>query len=249
MGLEELEEKLRTVLGLNKYEARLYLAVLRGARTPQEAAAASGVPMPRVYDVARRLEHRGLLRRGDKWYEPVDPEEAASRIASLKLVEAAVAARNIAELGRRLKELAPQARSGGVELVRGLEEVLATSLAIVAGAREVVFVAWKAAERLDLVRPVIEPYLDMLKGKKVTVILPEEYRLTRKAEELLEKMGARTLRMKGLALDMMIADSTHIVLGVPDPEVKGEAVAIVVRSPEFASALLASIWKNLVKEG
>ncbi len=62
-------------------------------------------------------------------------------------------------------------------------------------------------------------------------------------------MGARTLRMKGLALDMMIADSTHIVLGVPDPEVPGEAVAIVVRSPEFASALLASIWKNLVKEG
>ena len=244
-----MEEKLRTVLGLNKYEARLYLAVLRGANTPQEAAATSGVPLPRVYDVARRLEHRGLLRRRGKWYDPVDPEEAASRIASLKLVEAAVAAKNIAELGRRLKELAPRAKGVGVELVRGLEEVLATSLAIVAGAREVVFVAWKAAERLDLVRPIIEPYIDILRGKKVTVILPEGYRLTPEAEELLRRMEAETLRMKGLAMDMMIADSTHIVLGVPDPEAKDEAVAIVVRSPEFASALLANIRKNLVGAG
>lgn len=61
--------ELLQTLGLTKYEAEAYTALLReGALTGYELGKRSAVPLPRVYDVLKRLVDRGLVL-----YQPGDP--------------------------------------------------------------------------------------------------------------------------------------------------------------------------------
>ncbi|NOZ88332.1 MAG: hypothetical protein GXO15_00200, partial [Crenarchaeota archaeon] len=98
----EAERQLRELLGLSGYEARAYLALLRGARRAREVAREAGIPPQRVYDVLGRLEQRGLaVREGDEW-APVPPGDALRRHAERLLLEARARARLIEELAERL---------------------------------------------------------------------------------------------------------------------------------------------------
>src|SRR5215469_8371558 len=48
-------------LGLTRYEARAYVALVRrDASTPAEVARMAGVPKPRIYDVLQSLVGKGL---------------------------------------------------------------------------------------------------------------------------------------------------------------------------------------------
>ncbi|GAB6147947.1 TrmB family transcriptional regulator [Stetteria hydrogenophila] len=80
---QEVVDRLRRAFGLSGYEAKLYLALLQGARSPREASILSGVPLPRVYDVARLLEAKGLARREPGgWYTPVPPRAAVASLVA-----------------------------------------------------------------------------------------------------------------------------------------------------------------------
>ena len=46
--MEDLVTLMRRSMGLTLYEAKLYIAMLRGARHPREASSMSGVPLPRI---------------------------------------------------------------------------------------------------------------------------------------------------------------------------------------------------------
>lgn len=68
-------------LGLNRYEAAAYLALLgRQGFTPAQAAARSGVPRQRIYDVLAALSARGLCierhGEGGRRYHAADPAAA-----------------------------------------------------------------------------------------------------------------------------------------------------------------------------
>lgn len=83
---QEVIDRLRRAFDLSGYEAKLYLALLYGAQNPKEASSISGVPLPRVYDVIRLLEAKGLVQRDPEgWYVPVPPRAAvASLIARME---------------------------------------------------------------------------------------------------------------------------------------------------------------------
>ncbi len=83
---QEIIDKLRRAFDLSGYEAKLYLALLHGARNPKEASSLSGVPLPRVYDVIRLLEAKGLVQKDPEgWYVPVPPRAAvASMVARIE---------------------------------------------------------------------------------------------------------------------------------------------------------------------
>ncbi len=83
---QEIIDKLRRAFDLSGYEAKLYIALLYGARNPKEASSLSGVPLPRVYDIIRLLEAKGLVQKDPEgWYTPVPPRAAvASMIARIE---------------------------------------------------------------------------------------------------------------------------------------------------------------------
>ncbi|MGC9134528.1 helix-turn-helix domain-containing protein [Caldisphaera sp.] len=83
---DEIIEKIRKSLDLTLYEAKLYLALLEGAKDPKEASAKSGVPLPRIYDVIKVLEAKGMAVSDPKgWYRAVHPRAVAvSAIARLE---------------------------------------------------------------------------------------------------------------------------------------------------------------------
>ncbi|MCE4603410.1 MAG: hypothetical protein F7B20_00385 [Aeropyrum sp.] len=83
---EELISILQRSFRLTTYEARVYLALLRGASSPKEASVMSGVPLPRVYDVVRVLESKGLaVPSSEGWYKYVPPRAAA--VAEIARIE------------------------------------------------------------------------------------------------------------------------------------------------------------------
>lgn len=70
-------EKLKA-LGLNKYETKAYLALLRlGKTTAYNLSENSEVPFGRIYEILESLENKGLVSlesKDPKKYKPVDPD-------------------------------------------------------------------------------------------------------------------------------------------------------------------------------
>lgn len=103
----DIVEKLRKALDLTLYEARLYIALLQGASNPREASALSGVPLPRIYDVVRVLEAKGLAMEDPKgWYKPLSPRAVATAMIARIEEESRRRASLILEVADRLEELA-----------------------------------------------------------------------------------------------------------------------------------------------
>jgi Predicted transcriptional regulators len=76
-------------LGLSKYEARAYRALLRsGPTTAKELSRTSEVPMGRIYDVLNGLEQHQLVRSQTasrpKKYVAVEPDVGLDRLLEAK---------------------------------------------------------------------------------------------------------------------------------------------------------------------
>uniref|UniRef100_A0A7J3ZJ87 TrmB family transcriptional regulator n=1 Tax=Fervidicoccus fontis TaxID=683846 RepID=A0A7J3ZJ87_9CREN len=247
-GLESLEERLRTLLGLNKYEARLYLAILKGARGSKQAAEASGVPLPRVYDVVKSLESKGLVKPSNNWYVALDVRESLFAFASRVVSQAVERAEGIMRLAEELARHAEHYErvEEAIEVIRGLREVLARSFAMASRARTVYLLAWKALERLNVIKPFLASCRPLIKGVDVRLIIPAYFELTDSDVKLLRDLGIKWIKTAGsVMLDSMIIDDHTVIIGVPDPNIEGEAMAIVVNNKAFASAvrrLADKIW-------
>lgn len=107
---DELVSTLQRVFRLTRYEAQLYLALLKGASNAKEASIISGVPLPRIYDVIRVLESKGYVLRDSKgWYRAVPP----------RAVALAEAARLEEETRRRIRDMSNAASILEAKLVKG----------------------------------------------------------------------------------------------------------------------------------
>ena len=81
MSLKDVSDRL-VLMGLSKYEARAYAALLLyGPLTASEVASKADIPQPRVYDVLNNLVDKGLVvvKEGQpKRYAPLSVQEALS---------------------------------------------------------------------------------------------------------------------------------------------------------------------------
>ena len=81
--IDDLVEHLRHI-GLNAYEAKVYLALLRQhPATGYEVSQSSGVPQARVYEILRALEANHIIvSSGEKplTYLPISPEQLLDRV-------------------------------------------------------------------------------------------------------------------------------------------------------------------------
>jgi sugar-specific transcriptional regulator TrmB len=236
VAFEELEEKLKSLLGLSGYEARVYLALLsRGRMRPIEAAREAGIPVQRVYDVLRRLEEKGLVvSDAEGAYRAADPERAFGSYASKLVLEALRRSEEVRRLAEEVKAFAKSAGREYVLLVRGVEDSIAHAIEALRGCGEKpVFMAYKALEKLGELWPLLEKLLESLPGG-ATVLVPRGVRIPREYLESAGRYGVEVVESEAVIMDLMVACDT-VIIGLPS---RGHnVVSVVVRSPEFARAL------------
>jgi len=126
---EALVERLRKALDLTLYEAKLYIAMLQGASDPKEASVMSGVPLPRIYDIVKVLESKGMVYKDPNgWYRAVSPRAlAAASIARLE-EDSRRRAREIAELAEALERLGSKQRAPRYVIVKGAYNIVSAAV-------------------------------------------------------------------------------------------------------------------------
>ncbi len=230
-----LEERLRRLLGLSGYEARAYLAVLRGASRPKDVAREAGIPLQRVYDVLARLEERGLVARTPSGgYAVVEPKRAMEEAAGRVLAEARAKAEELRALGEILEREARGPPAGEeVRLVRGLSSALASAFVALRSCSGMAwFTVYKAAELGEMLAPQVLEALSEANAK-ARVLVSSAVEPPRDIVETLRAAGVELRRSPAALLDMMVACDT-VVIGLPSG---GDVVAVVVRNGEFAGSL------------
>ncbi len=238
----EAVKLLREYFGLNMYEARSYLAVLKGASTHKEISRASGVPLPRVYDTVENLERMGLVRITDSGVEAVEPS-AAIRAMMIELER-----RFIQEQEERrragnklvsiLSKLSRERSEGSAILIlRGLNSIASKMLEICDNHGDLVFTVRKGVR----VKERLKPYLEALatSEKRIRFILHSRISLSEEDLQFFRKINAELVFSENVMLDLLVADGEEAVIGLP---AGGEdAIAIWVKHESFTSSLMEAV--------
>jgi len=225
-GFEDFVERLQRSFKLTQYEARLYLAILRGARSPREASSASGVPLPRIYDVVRVLESKGFVVPTEEgWYRAVPPNAVAvSEIARIE-EEARRRAREVMDVASTLESLARRWEREETVVLEGLSPVLSAAAELVDEAGSGYFVASSVflahAGRLASL-------VDALRGRGRMVVVAVASPWVEAVPEPLRPAA----RLATWLPDMAVSRE-GLVLVVPS--LRGEARGLLVRSPGYAA--------------
>lgn len=132
-------------VGLNKYEAEAYAALLRyGPLTGYELGKRSDVPLSRSYEILERLVTKGLAlaQPGDPPRYAAEPPEQfldRTRAATTSTLDA---------LARALADAGPSAIPEGFWVVRGQEHILAYASTCIARAQRTLAVQIAPAQRV-----------------------------------------------------------------------------------------------------
>lgn len=247
LGLDErVVEKLRKALGLTLYEAKLYLALLRGARGPKEASSISGVPLPRIYDVIKVLESKGfVVSDPSEWYVPVNPRSvAASAIAKLE-EESRRRARMILDLADELEALYEARGDGGrVVLVRGSYSLISVASEISRRADVgYIMASHVLSERGETLKSMATGMAAKIPLLRIASLPNSSIQDLREA---LAEYNIEVVEAESVPIDM-VATKEGYVLVLEDPretEITGIAV-IGGRSPRKVIDSLTKFWKLL----
>jgi sugar-specific transcriptional regulator TrmB len=239
-GDEELVSLLQRSFRLTRYEAKLYLALLRGASNPREASSMSGVPLPRIYDVVRVLESKGFVVPSEGWYRPLPPRAVA--VAEIARVEGEARSRvkQILEVAEALERLVSAARDDvEIAILDGLYSILSSAAEELRKAGRLMVVvssALRGAE--ETLAPLIRDAVS--RGIKVVVAVVGDANL-KTLEDVHQDI--RVVRIKWWLPDMIIV-GPKVIFVVPDRRsggVKGFSVRDPAYSSEIASALTEAL--------
>lgn len=131
-GIDDIIDIMRKSMGLTLYEAKLYIALLQGARNPREASVKSGVPLPRIYDVVKVLEAKGFVERDPGgWYKPYTPRAIAAAALARVEEEARARARMILNVVDKLEHIAAGSYGEpGASYLEGLYKIAAAAASL-----------------------------------------------------------------------------------------------------------------------
>jgi len=235
MGLEEFEKAVSELrrIGLSKYEARAYLALLiTGELTPRDLSEITNIPYTKVYEVLKRLEDKGWVYKvSDKplVFAARKPKEALSAIREefeAKLRKAERALEKVEKAGHSL------VKPAGMYMVRRADALERIIRGIVA-----------SAQREILVFAASERFLRFLAS------LPRrQYSLRIIVREGMPCAGigeCRAIRAL-LPLNLVIADRERLVLGFgPLLEKGGRGVSGVVVLDRDVAGTAAEYFETL----
>lgn len=238
-----LEDILKRYFKLSLYESRVYLALLKGVRSPKEVSAKSKVPMPRTYDTIRSLESKGFVHPSGTFYSAVLPKAVLeARLAEFSTLFQGEQASRSRAMNQFLRLVEPVTRSKlpeeEVVLLRGLNSVVAKFLESSRKATTL----FLTIRRGVTVKEIFIPHLQRLieRGKRIKLIFNSNIKLEKKDADLLRKIGIKARFSSSVMLDMLVTDSGDVMIGVPDPSAGEElsALAIWLHHPAFASSII-----------
>jgi sugar-specific transcriptional regulator TrmB len=199
-------------VGLNKYEAEAYAALLQyGPLTGYELGKRSGVPLSRSYEVLERLTTKGLalVQPGDPpRYVAEAPQQFLDRTRTATTATLDALADALAELGR-------SALPAGFWVVRGQEHILTHLKTLIAQAQRTL-----AVHVAPMYDAIIEDALAQARSHGCRVMQPQ---LDRRV---------------GDAAVLLVADDREGMIGTLEPA--GQAQAVASADPAFVAALVRS---------
>ncbi len=224
--IDEFVERLQRSFRLTQYEARLYLAILRGARNPREASSMSGVPLPRIYDVVRVLESKGfVIPTEEGWYRAVPPNAVAvSEIARIE-EEARRRAREVMDVASSLEALARRWEREETTVLEGISSVFSAAAELVDEAGS----GYITVSNVFLVHAArLAGLVDALRSRGRLVVVAVAAPWVEAVPEPLKPAA----RLSTWLPDMAVT-SEGVIIVVPSQ--RGEARGLLVRSPSYAA--------------
>ena len=250
-GAEDTEAtRLLTELGLTVNEARVYLALLRFSAGPTaaEAAAAAGVPRPKVYEALQSLEGRGFSKSiGDRVrrFTPVEPETALRGWLSHREHERSEMSERdqirVEKLGRLLPAPVSGARAQVAEFIEAISGQVPTTEAL----DDLVS---RATQTLDIMLqpPFVQPrprwnvmeVEAIERGVEVRVIYtPQALEDARRFEDIV-RHGGHARMLAGLPMKLMVRDQQEALISLRDAGTGAQSVTTVaVRNPDLVAPL------------
>lgn len=235
-----------TALGLNQYETKAYLALVRReSATPAEVAELSGVPRQRAYDVLQSLAEQSLVAAvgtAPLRYTALRPDTAISALVDRRRQEQLALEQSSETLRMTLAAVWSQGRSHEAPL--RYVEVLRDRNAV--GARLTKMIEEVRESYLVLVRPPFYAPMpesdDDLKNAHLVRSIYERSVLDNAAvTDFLRRSvtaGEQVHIAGALPLKMAIADHRFVAVHLPDP-VASETpyTVLVVDHPDLAEVL------------
>lgn len=257
-------EELKENFGLNTYEARVYVALIkRGEMVPKEIGVEANIPLPRTYDTLRALEEKGFVistpskAGSSRFFRAVDPEIVLTkRIKDFEDDYKALISKKkkssdllVIKLGEAFKT-SSEVRLEEVFLIRRLENIIEKAWDMIKRAKnEVILVGYATIEilnyeewKLKEMFPIIH---DRLKNKVSFKLLVPKLEESQKMLIKTVTYGLKeffTVKIsENTMLDFLIIDQKEILLGVPQPNIEevfeGSVSALWFQNPLFADAL------------
>ncbi|MGB9729232.1 MAG: TrmB family transcriptional regulator [Thermoprotei archaeon] len=253
--LDEAETILREVFGLNKYESKVYLALIRGARIPKQISKLSKVPMPRIYDTLASLENKGFIVRVNDEYAPLNPEVIFS-IVSKKLKSELeekidLMKKSTEQLSKIFSKYSFPSYEGEIIVLRGLPVIVEHFSQLLSKAKNVILLIRKSIE----VKEFFKQQVVELRKKglpHIRALLHSEINLDKDDIELASELGVELRKSNDVMFDMMIIDDDIFVMGIPDPmleNVTEKAIAIIIKNRVFVTALKSYIEERWLSAG
>ncbi len=244
----DLVELLKKFFGLNQYEAKAYIALVKKPMRVGQISGAAKIPKPRVYDVVDSLESKGFIRTvGDTLY-------AVSPQVALPARRAAFRAEFEEEDLRRLRAqtLIVEALRGVGEpaleepaVLRGFQQVVTLLYELLPRAGEVLLTLNRALDARAAFRGVVAGAVTPRTGLKIMALVPSDARLEKEDLDLIGSLNAEVRATQAVLMDTMVTDTDDVVIGLPDPgSTEGvPVVAVHVRDHSFASSLRETFKK------
>jgi sugar-specific transcriptional regulator TrmB len=253
IAMERAERYLKESFGLTSYEARAYLALLRSALKPKDVSSAAGIPMPRVYDTLRGLEEKGFVRKEADLYASVEPGLALqARLLGRRreLEESYASMAEAKDALARILARAPGSRAPGARepvVLKGIDSIVAAFLDAVGRSDDVIIAVRKALRVKGAFRAYLESFPTT--GKRIRLLLPASSRLADPDKKFLSGIGIEVKSYSNPMLDMMVADETDVIVGVPDrsSDEPFSAIGLWIQNHAFAKSLRAAleeVWRQ-----
>jgi len=233
---KEIIVRLKEIVGLNTYEARAYLTLLKlGEARPLEISKEASIPHQRIYDVLRSLEAKGFIVEKSGMYMPVDPTESFKAVSSRILMEANIKAKEIEELGKSIEKIAERSRNEeGLAIIKGLINSIAEAISLTKTCDEAPsFMTYKAAERVLEYWYIFKDLVNAL-PEKTKIIIPANIDVPRSIVNELKKRNVQLHRSAFSILDFMVACDT-VIIGLPSGE--KDVVSVIIKNRAFAKAI------------
>ena len=249
---EELLNKLRSLFGLNLYEARIWSALLsRGVSTAGELSDIGNVPRSRAYDVLESLEKKGfiVMKLGKPIkYLAVEPKEVIERVKKYIHSQTNVKVKRLDDLkgGDVLEELTAL-HSQGIDYiepydlagaVRGRHNVYTHLETMVKGAKESVTLVTTSKGVMRKIE-ALKPEFERLKKKGVSIRIAAP--LSKDCESSIKSVSrvAEVRHSNNFNSRFCVVDGRELMFMVlNDEEVHPTYdVGVWVQTPYFASAM------------